>query len=345
MDNSLFQWIRLLILIILGYEGAGALLGGLLLIIKPDGQLMDMPTELLNGVFPNFLIPGIILFVLGIITSYAFVMVWRRKPLDWFWAGLAMGGFLVWFIVEIIIIQELHWLHLMWGLPVVIGSIFTIGLIYFRHPTEETQSVLLLCGVWSSLWYIGINIYVPARDASYSIASFTVSELSAIGAPTRIIWVLLVLGYLLLFGAFAWGVLFSAKENRYLRWVGILMLIYCLFNAFWPPMHLRGQEPTLTDTLHILWAVITNIFMWLFMGLGAVTLGRRFIIYTLISIALHLVFGWLTFKEAVNIPSNSPTPLIGIWERINILIFMVWVIIFALLLRNRQIPISLKAQT
>ena len=60
-------WSRILLLFVLGYEAAGALLGGALLIAAPDGRLMDMPVELMRGFFPDFLIPGIILLGLGLL--------------------------------------------------------------------------------------------------------------------------------------------------------------------------------------------------------------------------------------------------------------------------------------
>lgn len=100
---------------------------------------------------------------------------------------------------------------------------------------------------------------------------------------------------------------------------------------------MRGHEPTLTDTMHIVWAIITNIFMWLLMVLGAIALSKEFRIYTVASIILHLVFGSLTFLEAPNIAKNGPTPMIGVWERINILIFMLWVIVFAIILIKRKV--------
>ena len=170
----------------------------------------------------------------------------------------------------------------------------------------------------------------------YSIASYTVSELSAINAPTRILWVLLVIPYPILTAAFGWGVLQTGGANRSLTLVGYLLVIYSVFNLYWPPMHMRGNEPALTDTLHIVWAIITNIFMWLFMGFGAAALDKRFLRYTIASIALHIVFGVLTSLEAPNIPINGPTPMIGIWERINIFIFMLWMIVFAAALIKRS---------
>jgi len=334
-------WQRIVLLIVLGYEAAGAVIGGFLLIAAPDGRLMEMPVEILHGAFYNFLIPGIILLALGILNGISFVSVIRRSSTDWLMASLALGGFVIWFVVEIIILQELHWLHLMWGLPVLLGWLALIPLIALRHPKEATKRILLICGILSSLFYVVINIYVPTRYDGYSIAVYTVSELSAIGAPTRILWVLLVLAYPLLFGAFGWGVLKSAENSRSLRIVGGLIIAYCVFNLYWPPMHIRGNEPTLTDTLHIAWAIVTNIFMWLFMGFGAAALDKPFRLYTIASFLLHIVFGVLTFMEAPNISTNGPTPTIGIWERVNISVFMLWVIVFAImLLRKRNVTYS-----
>ena len=98
-------WQRLILLIVLGYEGLGSLLGGGMLAAAPDGRYMQMPVDMMHGIFPDFLIPGIILFGLGILNTFAFFAVLRRKPSDWFMASLAMGGMLIWFIVEIIILH------------------------------------------------------------------------------------------------------------------------------------------------------------------------------------------------------------------------------------------------
>ncbi len=334
-------WSRIILLVVLAYEGAGALLGGVLLIIATDGHLMDMPVQMMHGAFPDFLFPGIILVGLGMLTTSAFVSVLRRRSIDWFMASLALGGLLIWFVVEVIILRELHWLHIMWALPVLWGWVAAISLIAARHDTSTMERALLYSGAFSSLWYIAINIFVPLHYDGYVMAVYTPSELSAIGAPTRILWVLLCLPYSLAFAAFGWGVMKAGKDIRHLRLVGSLIIAYSLFGFYWPPMHMRGEIPTLTDTLHIVWAIITNIFMWLFMGFGAAALSRRFRIYTIVSIALHLVFGALTFLEAPNIPVNGPTPTIGIWERINICIFMIWVVVFAFALLRRRNALAL----
>ena len=47
------------------------------------------------------------------------------------------------------------------------------------------RKTLLVSGIVSSLLYVAMNIFVAMQWEGYSSASQTVSELSAIGAPTR----------------------------------------------------------------------------------------------------------------------------------------------------------------
>ena len=111
-----------------------------------------------------------------------------------------------------------------------------------RWVEKDGTKALLVCGILSSLLYVAMNVFVPMQCEGYSSASQTVSELSAIGAPTRPLWVLLGVAYTLLVTAFGWGVWRSARRNRPLRVVGGLMVAYGVIGLAWPfaPMHLRG---------------------------------------------------------------------------------------------------------
>ena len=55
-----------------------------------------------------------------------------------------------------------------------------------------------------------------------------------------------------------------SAPNRALRVVGALLMAYTVFGQFWPPMHQRAVLAagggTLTDTLHLVWAMITGFF-------------------------------------------------------------------------------------
>ena len=127
------KWQRIILLSVLGYETAGALSGGFLLALSPDGRLMDMPVEIMHGFFKDFLIPGFMLMGLGILNAIAFIAVLLKKRNGWFFSGLALGGLLIWFTIEILILREVHWLHAMWGLPVIMGLLMVIPLIPRRH--------------------------------------------------------------------------------------------------------------------------------------------------------------------------------------------------------------------
>src|SRR5687767_14645894 len=119
---------------------------------------------------------------------------------------------------------------------------------------EALEKVLLICGVASLLYYVAMTAYVTAHAQGYSSMSQAVSELSAIDAPTRSLWVALGIPYTLLLIAFGWGVWLSAGASRGLRVVGGLYVANAVIGAFWPPMHMRGAEPSLTDTMHVVWA-------------------------------------------------------------------------------------------
>ena len=194
------------------------------------------------------------------------------------------------------------------------------------------RKVLLICGILSSLLYVAMNVIVPMQWEGYSSASQTVSELSAIGAPARRLWLLLVIPCTLLVVAFGWGVWLSAGRNRPLRVVGGLMIAHGVIGIFWPPMHLRGAESTLTDALHIVFAVVTVLLFMLEIGFGAAAFGKRFRLYSIGTMVVLLVFGVLAGLDGPRIAANLPTPWVGVWERTSIGAFLLWVLLLALTL-------------
>jgi hypothetical protein len=213
-------------------------------------------------------------------------------------------------------------------------------------PTASApvRAALLWCGVASSALYVAMNVFIPLQWEAYRLADQTVSELSAIGAPTRGVWWPLGLLYALLVAAFGWGVWDSAGSSRRLRVAGLLLVIYGLFGLAWPPMHQRevlaAGGKTLTDTLHLVWAAVTVLLMVLTMAVSAGAFGAAFRRYTLATIVLLATFGGLTSLDAPKVEANLPTPRIGVWERIDIGLFLAWVVVLALALlrRPRQLP-------
>src|SRR4051794_34253015 len=96
------------------------------------------------------------------------------------------------------------------------------------------RKALLLCGPMSSLLYAAMTVLVARQWEGYHSASQTISELSAIGAPTRSLWVLPAAIYTLLVTAFGCGVWKSAGRTRALRVAGGLIVTYGALGLVWP---------------------------------------------------------------------------------------------------------------
>ena len=205
-----------------------------------------------------------------------------------------------------------------------------------RVSGEMWRKTLLASGIASSLLYAAMIWGI--RYEGYSPISQVPSELTAIGAPTRELWARLGWIYTGLIAAFGIGVWKSAGGNRAVRIVGGLILAHASLGLLWPfaPMHQRevlaagGVTPS--DTLHQILAAVTVFLMFLAIGFGASALGSRFRSYSVVTIVVLLAFGGLTFLEAPRLEANLPTPWIGLWERINIGVFLVWVVVLATML-------------
>lgn len=197
--------------------------------------------------------------------------------------------------------------------------------------------LLLLCGVLSSLMYVAANVLGAMSWPGYSSVSQTISELSAIDAPSRTVFVALGLAYDVLLIAFAIGVWRSAGRRRGLRVTAALLLAIGALGFFWPPMHLRGTVTTLTDTMHVVFASVVSLFILLAVGFGAGASGRRFRLYSIATIGGLLVFGALSFREGPKVAADQPTPWLGLLERINLGLYLAWVVVLAVvLLRERR---------
>ena len=195
------------------------------------------------------------------------------------------------------------------------------------------RNALLVCGIASSLLY-GLMIW-GIRYEGYSRFSQVPSELTAIGAPTRALWANLGWIYTGLVTAFGIGLWKSAGGNRAVRVVAGLMLAYASLGLLWPfaAMHRRevlaAGGGTLSDTLHVALGAVTVFLMFFAIGFGASAFGKRFRWYSIGTIVVLLVFGALTFLDAPRLQANLPTPWIGLWERINITVFLLWIVMLA----------------
>lgn len=197
------------------------------------------------------------------------------------------------------------------------------------------RDVLLICGILSSLLYVATDIVAAMRWEQYSYTSQAVSELMAIGAPTRPLTVSLFSVCGVLGMAFAVGVWQAAGRKLSLRITTILLAVYGAVGEtglLFFPMHLRGHKGTLTDTMHIICTIVIVLCTFLFIGFGATAGGKWFRLYSIGTILILLVFGAVAGMDGPRIAAHLPTPWLGIKERVNIYSSMLWMVVFAMVL-------------
>jgi hypothetical protein len=76
--------------------------------------------------------------------------------------------------------------------------------------------------------------------------------------------------------------------------------------------------------------------MFAALAFGAAAFGVRFRIYSIATIVILLAFGTLTSSNTSRVAANLPTPWVGLWERISIVVFLIWVVVMAVVLLRTQ---------
>lgn len=211
--------------------------------------------------------------------------------------------------------------------------------------TRVPAQPLVAAGIGMFALYIFMDVIASLAYEGYSYTDQTISELSAIGAPTRPLWLVMSVVYQALSFAFAFGVLAVAGDRRKVRIVGWLLLIAAVSGPMWwlAPMHQRevlaAGGGTWQDTMHLVMGGASSILFFFTIGVGAFAFGWRFRWYSVATIGLMLAFGMLMNLDVAKVGDNEATPWLGIWERIAIEGAMLWQAVFATaLLRCARTP-------
>jgi hypothetical membrane protein len=194
------------------------------------------------------------------------------------------------------------------------------------------RKTLLLCGIFSPLLYALSDILAGMRWEAYSFRDYTISELGAIGAPSRPLFAVLLIPTYLLLVAFGVGVWSAAAGRRRLRVAGGLIValgVLALAVGQFVPMRPRGTEQGLAGALHIIEGMAAMLILFLAMGLAAAALHRRFRIYTIATLVLILGFGAWTGIMSPGIEAGLPTPWLGVIERVWWYAYQTWFAVLA----------------
>jgi hypothetical membrane protein len=121
----------------------------------------------------------------------------------------------------------------------------------------------------------------------YSSRDQTISELGAIGAPSKALFSALLIPTYALFVAFGVGVWRAADDRRHLRISRGLLIAFGVVALTVGPfvaMRTRGAEQGLAGALHLIEGGLEMIILLAAMGLAAIALGRPFRLYTIATV-------------------------------------------------------------
>ncbi len=207
---------------------------------------------------------------------------------------------------------------------------------WYSEFTERVSSrVLVSAGLAMFGLYIAADVIASVAYDGYSYRDQTISELSAVDAPTRGGWLVQSVFYEILAFAFAFGVLRMAGERRAVRGVGWMLLAFAVVGPLWwfAPMHQRevlaADGGDWKDTMHLVLGGLNSVVFFAMIGAGAFAFGRRFRWYSFATLAVILVFGALMGLRTGAVGENEATPWLGIYERIAIEGSMLWMAVFA----------------
>lgn len=198
------------------------------------------------------------------------------------------------------------------------------------------RSISLICGIMAALCYIATDIAGAMLYSGYRVTDQAVSELFAIGAPTSRMVVLLFTFSSILLMAFAVGVWLSSGHSRLLRLMAVMFagsatIGMVLWNFF--PMHMRGAEPTFTDTMHLILA--TNPFVLLTLALAVAAFRGWFRLYTVATIVILLLPAVIAFQYAPEVQANLPTPGLGLGDCTSQYAYALWQSVLAIGIGDR----------
>jgi hypothetical protein len=171
---------------------------------------------------------------------------------------------------------------------------------------------------------------MSATYEGYSYLHQTVSELNAIGAPTRGLSVVLGIAGHILLVLFGVGIWHSAGGSRGLRVVSGALVALGAFGVWGVPfasMQMRGAQQ---EGPHLISGAVGALLVVIAIGFAAPAFGRPFRHFSVATIVVMLVFGGWAAMDAGRIEAGLATPWVGVIERISFYSWHLWFIVLAL---------------
>jgi hypothetical membrane protein len=203
------------------------------------------------------------------------------------------------------------------------------------------QRFLSMCGVVAPVLFVFMTILGGAIRPGYSHISDTVSELFSPGSPNKLLLDTLFTIYALLLALFGIGVLQLVRGSKQSTRIGIIgasmfitMGLVSVATATIFPQDAWGSPPTFPGQMHMILSGIVGLLSILSMLLIGIWFNRAEIFpgfgtYSFITVgAVVLSAGFFAAKMG--------SPIMGLTERITILVGFLWTFILALWMSSRK---------
>jgi Protein of unknown function (DUF998) len=218
-----------------------------------------------------------------------------------------------------------------------------------RQPDALGAAVtraLLACGIlYGALYVVANDLVAAASIDGYSRLDQAVSELSANGATSQPFLRAMLPVFTLLMLGFAAGVWRAAQGSRALRITGGLLVASGVVGVtwLWFPMTARGDmvggaPMPANDLGHLVLSGLTVALILLEMGFAAAAFGKWFRVFSAAAAVTLLSAGALMGSLAAVVSKGEPTHWMGLYERIMLGAWLLWMAALAGRLMRSRTP-------
>jgi len=194
------------------------------------------------------------------------------------------------------------------------------------------QKILLSCGILAPLLYIGTDLLAGKLNEGYNFYAQSMSDLSAIGSPTRALLIVLTLlasFFMIAFGVGVWQIAGPAIFSRIVAGLILGNAIFGLVATLFFPNRF-GERPEF-GTVGVVLMFISVLCFLFAMIFGAVAFQNWMRILSIAVPVSYLLLAIFRFTTASS-SAEGGVILIGIQERTMAYSFLVWVIVLAIYL-------------
>lgn len=209
---------------------------------------------------------------------------------------------------------------------------------------ELSRRVLLACGIaYGAVYVVSNDVVAASAYPGFSRRDQVVSELSAVGASPRPFLIAMLFLYTVLLVGFGIGVWQSASGSRALRVTGGTLVAFGVTGVLWLPFPMSprtamvgASSMSTNDIGHLVLSGVTAALITTMVIAGAVHYGPWFRAYSAATLLCVFTFtGALTAIESAKMAAGDPTPWLGVYERVGLGAYMLWMAVLAVLLLYR----------